>query len=129
VLANEREQFYLYGVMRLVPLRAPGVTLTAIAADSLGQRGVRVTQTGRPDVDLYVDASGRLAHLRTRVPDAMSGKPAMEDVWLTGVIEADGVRWPRSVRLTLDGKPYFELELRTLRLMPRLDDPLLAGPP
>jgi hypothetical protein len=128
VLANEREQFYLYNVMRLVPLRAPGVTLTAIAANSLGQRGVRVTQAGRPDVDLYVDAGGRLAHLRTRVTDAMSGNPAVEDVWLAGVVEAAGVRWPRSIRLTLDGKPYFELEIRTLRALPRLEDPLLAGP-
>jgi hypothetical protein len=129
VLANEREQFYLYNVMRLVPLRAPSVTLTAIAADSLGQRGVRVTQAGRPDVDLYVDGTGRLAHLRTRVTDAMSGNPAVEDVWLGGVVEADGVRWPRSVRLTLDGKPYFELEIRTLRVLPRLQESLLAGPP
>jgi hypothetical protein len=128
VLANEREQFYLYNVMRLVPLRAEGVTLTGIAPDSLGQRGVRVTQSGRPDVDIYVDSTGRLAHLRTRVTDAMSGNPAVEDVWLAGVVEADGVRWPRSVRLTLDGAPYFELQIRTLRVMPRLEEAWLAGP-
>src|ERR671914_196100 len=94
VLANEREQFYLYDVMRLVSLRAPGAQLSGIAPDSLGQRGVRVTRAGRPDVDVYVDGTGRLAHLRARVTDAMSGKPAIEDVWLAGVIEADGVRWP-----------------------------------
>jgi hypothetical protein len=128
VLANEREQFYLYSVMRLVPLRAPGAELSVIAPDSLGQRGVRVTQAGRSDVDLYVDSTGRLAHLRTRVTDAMSGNPAVEDVWLAGVVEADGVRWPRSVRLTLDGAPYFELEIRTLRVMARLDEAGLAGP-
>jgi hypothetical protein len=127
VLANEREQFYLYSVVRLVPLRAPGVQLSLIASDSLGQRGVRVTQAGRPDVDLYVDSTGRLAHLRTRVTDAMSGNPAAEDVWLAGVVEADGVRWPRSIRLTLNGAPYFELEIRTLRVMAALDEALLAG--
>lgn len=128
VLANEREQFYLYNLMRLVPLRAPGVTLSPIAPDSLGQRGVRVTKAGRPDVDLYVDGSGRLAHLRTRVTDAMSGNPSVEDVWLAGSVDADGVHWPRSIQLTLDGKPYFELEIRTLHVMGRLEDPLLAGP-
>jgi hypothetical protein len=128
VLANERDQFYLYNVMRLVPLRAPGVQLGVAAPDSLGQRGVRVTQAGRPDVDIYVDSTGRLAHLRTRVPDAMSGNPAVEDVWLAGTVEADGVRWPRSIRLTLDGAPYFELEIRTLRVTARLEDALLAGP-
>jgi hypothetical protein len=111
-----------------VPLRASGVQLSPIAPDSLGQRGVRVTLAGRPEVDVYVDSTGRLAHLRMRVTDAMSGNPAVEDVWLRGVVEADGVRWPRSVRLTLDGAPYFELEIRTLRVMPRLDEPFLAGP-
>jgi hypothetical protein len=128
MLANEREQFYLYSVMRLVPLRAPAVQLTAIPPDSLGQRGVRATQPGRPDVELYVDELGRLAHLRLRVTDAMSGQPALEDAWLSGAVEAGGVRWPRSVRITLDGKPYFDMEIRTLRTLARLDDPLLAGP-
>jgi hypothetical protein len=47
---------------------------------------------------------------------------------LAGTIEADGARWPRNVRLTLDGARYFELEIRTLRVLLRLDEPLLAGP-
>jgi len=128
MLANEREQFYLYSVMRLVPLRAPNVQLVAIPPDSLGQRGVRATQPDRPDVELYVDELGRLAHLRLRVTDAMTGRPALQDVWLAGSIEADGVRWPKSVRITLDGKPYFDMEIRALRTLSRLDDPLLAGP-
>lgn len=128
MLANERDEFYLYEVMRLVPLRAPTVTLTRVAPDSLGQAGVRARQAGRPDVTLYVDARGRLAHLRTRIVDAASGKPVEQDVWLAGAIEADGVRWPRELRLTLGGAPYFDLTLRSLRVLPRLQDSLLAGP-
>jgi hypothetical protein len=128
VLANEREQFYLYSVMRLVPLREPGVQLMRIPPDSLGQNGVRATQAGRPQVDLYFDGTGRLARIRAQVTNPMHGHTVTEDVWLAGVVEADGVRWPRSIRLTLDGKPYFELQIRTLRVLPRLDDPLLAGP-
>jgi hypothetical protein len=58
----------------------------------------------------------------------MSGNPAVEAVWLVGAVEAGGVRWPRSVRPTLDGAPYFELEIRTLRVMAGLDEALLAGP-
>lgn len=58
----------------------------------------------------------------------MPRDPEVEDVSLAGVVEVDGVRWPRSVRLTLDGAPYFELEIRTLRVMPRLVEPLLVGP-
>jgi hypothetical protein len=39
------------------------------------------------------------------------------------------VRWPRSIRLTMNGAPYFALTLRTLRAAERVTDPRLAGPP
>jgi hypothetical protein len=127
VVANERDEFYLYSIIRLVPLRASGVRLTAIEPDSLGQRGLRVSQAGRPDVDLYVDGTGRLAHLRALVTDALSGSPATQDFWLAGTIEASGVRWPRSLRLLQNGVVYFELEIKSLQVLPRLEDPVLEG--
>jgi len=129
MLANERDEFYLYDVMRLVPLRAPGVTLTPVAPDSLGQAGFRAEQPGRPPVEVYVDADGRLAHLRTRVQDPSGGAPQRQDVWLAGTLEAGGVRWFREMRLTMNGAPYFGLTLRSLRVLPRVDDRRLSGPP
>lgn len=129
LLASERDEFYLYDVMRLVPLRAPGVTLTAIAPDSLGQAGFRAEQPGRPAVEVYVDARGRLAHLRTLVQDAGGGAPTRQDVWLSGTTQAGGVRWFREMRLTTNGAPFFDLTIRSLRVLPRADDPRLAGPP
>jgi len=129
MLANERDEFYLYEVMRLVPLRAPGVTLTAVPPDSLGQAGFRAEQPGRPPVEVYVDSAGRLAHLRITVQDPSGGAPVRQDAWLGGVIEAGGVRWPRELRLTMNGAPYFDLTLRSFRVLPRVDDPRLSGPP
>ena len=129
MLASERDEFYLYDVMRLVPLREPGVSLAVAAPDSLGQPGVRVERAGRPAVTLYVDGGGRLAHLRTEVRDPAGGAPVTQDVWLAGEIAADGVRWPRELRITQNGAPFFALTLRTLRVRPRVDDPRLAGPP
>jgi hypothetical protein len=128
LLANERDEFYLYDVMRLVPLRAPGVRLTTVPADTLGQPGFRAEQAGRPAVELHVDAGGRLAHLRTQVRDPGGGAPVWQDVWLAGVVEADGVRWPRELRLTMNGAPYFALAIDSLRTAARLDDARLAGP-
>lgn len=128
LLATERTEFYLYDVMRLAPLRAPGVTLTPIAPDSLGQAGLRVQKAGRPDVDIFVDGEGRLAHLRTKLPDTTSGALVQQDIWLAGIVEAEGVRWPKEIRLTQNGAPYFDLSVRTLRVLPRLQDPLLRGP-
>lgn len=128
MLASEREEFYLYSVMRLVPLRDPGVTLTAIPADSLGQRGIRASRAGRPDAELFVDGAGRLAHVRMVLPAGDSGQPVRQDVWLDGSIEAEGVRWPRAIRITQDGAPFFDLALRSLRVQRTVSDPLLAGP-
>jgi hypothetical protein len=128
MLANERDEFYLYDVMRLLPLRDAEITLTAIAPDSLGQAGFRAERPGRPAVELYVDDKGRLAHLRTRVQDPGGGAAVRQDLWLGGTVEAEGVRWPAEIRITMDGAPYFGLALRNLRIQPRLDDVRLRGP-
>jgi hypothetical protein len=128
MLATERDEFYLYDVMRLVPLREPGVTLTAIASDSVGQPGFRAERAGRPATDLHFDSTGRLAHLRTRVADPAGGPSVMQDIWLSGEIESAGVRWPRDLRIYLNGQPFFALTLRTLRVHNRVEDPRLKGP-
>ena len=128
MLATERDEFYQYDVMRLVPLRESGVTLTVIPPDSLGQAGFRAERAGRPAVELYVDATGRLAHLRTHVADPAGGPAVLQDTWLSGEIESAGVRWPRDLRITLNGQPFFALTLRTLRVHRRLEDPRLRGP-
>lgn len=128
VLANERDAFFLYSVMRLVPLRGPGVTLGALPKDSAGERGILIRQRGRPDVELYVDAAGRTSRIRMQVRDAATGAPVVQDAWLGGTIEDGGVRWPRTLRLTHGGAPYFDLTLRTFRVLPAIRDTLLAGP-
>lgn len=99
-----------------------------MAPDSLGQAGIRAERPGRPAVELYVDREGRLAHLRTRVRDPGGGEAVWQDLWLDGTLEAEGVRWPAAIRITMAGAPYFDLALRNLRVQPRLDDPRLRGP-
>ena len=75
-----------------------------------------------------MDGAGRLAHLRVVLPDGYDGRPVRQDVWLAGSIEAEGVRWPRTIRITQDGAPFFDLALRSLRVQPAVTDTLLAGP-
>jgi hypothetical protein len=128
MLANERDAFYLYSVMRLVPLREPGVRLVTLPADSAGNAGFGARQRGRPDVDVYVDGEGRVVRLRTTVAHPITGAPARQELHFSGTIAADAIRWPRTLRITLDGAPYFDLHMRNLRVLSRLDDPLLSGP-
>jgi hypothetical protein len=128
VLASERDEFYLYDVMRLVSLEHTGVALVETPPDSLGHPGFRAIQNGRPDVDLYVDAEGRLAHISVLVANPGGGAPMRQDAWLEGSLESGGVRWPRTLRLTMAGQPYFDLTMRALRVLPRLQDAVFAGP-
>jgi hypothetical protein len=70
-----------------------------------------------------------LSHLRTEVRHPSGGPSARQDLWLTGVIESEGVRWPREIGITMNGAPYFTLTIRSLRVQPRIDDARLNGPP
>lgn len=128
VIANERDAFFLYDVIRLVSLRDSSVRLSRISADSLGQRGFRAEQPGRPAVELFVDSTGRLSHVRLTVADPEGGPPVRQDAWLDGELASGGIRWPRRLRLTMNGAPYFDLRMRDLRVSDRISDPLLSGP-
>jgi hypothetical protein len=128
LIANERDAFFLYDVIRLVSLRDSSVRLSRIPADSLGQRGFRAEQPGRPAVELFIDSTGRLSHVRLTVADPGGGPPVRQDAWLDGELASGGIRWPQRLRLTMNGAPYFDLRMRDLRVSDRINDPLLSGP-
>ncbi len=106
MLASERDQFDLYSVMRLLPLREPGVRLSA-----MGPRSLRVERDGRPDVELTFDGSGSLDRLRVELHDPVSDRKVVEKITFTGLLEAGGVRWPRRMSITRDSAAFFDLEL------------------
>lgn len=128
VIANERDAFFLYDVIRLVALRDSSVRLSRTSADSLGQRGFRAEPPGRPAVELFVDSTGRLSHIRLMVADPGGGPPVRQDAWLDGELASGGIRWPQRLRLTMNGAPYFELRMRDLQVSDRIRSPLLSGP-
>lgn len=127
ILTEERHQFYLYSLLRLLPLQAPGVKLTRTVSDSAGNSGLLVESPGRLQVTMYFDRDGRVVRLRTTFA-VDSGPVERQDIRLEGTIESGGVRWFRRMVIDRGRKPYFELEVRTLQTLPRLTDPLLRGP-
>jgi hypothetical protein len=122
LVAHERDQFYLYHLMRLAPLLEPGFTLTALGRGADSLQGVRVTHAGRPDVSLFFDDKARLARLESRVTDPGSGNEMGQVATTSGVIEGAGLRWPRRIEMTWDGKPYFDVELLEFLPLPGLPD-------
>lgn len=126
MLADEQHQFYLYSLIRALPLRDPESKLKAVPTDSEGHAGLKVTRDGRPEVTLHFDADGRVCRVMSQVLD-QPGKRVTQVMLLSGTMESSGVRWFRQLRITRDGQPYFELELKDLQALKRLDDPLLSA--
>jgi hypothetical protein len=80
LVAHEREQFYLYYLMRLAPLRSPTFDLAALPSSSTGESGLRVKAQGRPEVDLFFDPAGTLTRLRTRLRKPGSAAEVLRSV-------------------------------------------------
>jgi hypothetical protein len=128
-MEHERAQFYLYSVLRLLPLREPGVRLAALPADSAGSPGFRAQRPGWPAVEIYLGRDGRPARLRNAVVEPGTGRTVAQDMWLEGAMVADGVRGPARYRLTWDGRPYFDVTLTGLEARPSLGETLTPPSP
>jgi hypothetical protein len=108
-LVEEQHQFYLYSLLRLLPLRDTAVTLTSLPADSIGEPGILVHRAGRLDVALYFGADQRVSRMHTRFASLPGSPSDDEEVRLEGTVEIAGVAWFRQMRITRNGKPYFDL--------------------
>lgn len=128
LLAEEQHQYYLYSLLRLVPLKEKGVKLHPVFPDSMGNSGFRVERAGRLPVTMYFDSAGRVMRLVTRfaLPGPVAGDAQV--VRLYGSVESEGVRWFRRMEILRAGKPYFDLEIDSLSVKPAINDSLLAGP-
>jgi len=122
-LANERVQFALYSIVRLVPLLGDDYHLAALPAEG-GFSALRIAHAGRPDVDAFFAADGRLVRLRTAIIDPDSAHMVDERIELSGTIESNGVRWPRALGMTQDGRPFFNVELTEFEALPSLPETL-----
>jgi hypothetical protein len=109
MVANERDQFYLYSVLRLEPLRDPGVVLTPLTGT--GTIGLRVERRGRPDVEIFFDRNWHPTHLRARVSDPAGEAAILEELRFEGTMFSNGVRWPKRIRIYQGDPLYFDLEI------------------
>jgi len=129
LVSHERDQFYLYFLLRLAPLTAPEYVLESLPADAQGHPGFRVKRAGRPTVDMFFDTAHRPIRLVCEVTDPGSTQTRRQEMTLSGDLEAGGLRWPRELSITWDGRPYFDLTVSNLRVLPRLEDARFADPP
>lgn len=124
---EERHQFYLYSLLRLVTLKEPGVGLVARPPDVSGHPGILVARAARLPVELYFDKNGRVVRMFTTFATNNGKLGDAEDILLSGEIGAGGIKWFRRMVIQRAGKPYFEMEITALRVKSSLADPMLAG--
>jgi hypothetical protein len=125
VLENERDEFYLYSLMRLLPLLDSAMRLAGQPKSEDGLDVIRVSRPERPDVDLFFDADSRLRRLSLETLDPVTNTRRRQNVKLDGEIESKGIRWFRQLAITWENEPYFELTISTLDVLPGLVDPRL----
>ena len=108
-VAHERDQLYVLSLMRLLPLREAGVELSMVSPRTLLVRHPR-----RPDVEATFGDDGRLTVLRTTISHPEDNSDIVYELRLGGSIAGGGLTWPRTMRVTHDGKPTLELEITSL---------------
>ena len=128
ILAEEQHQYYLYSLLRLVPLKDNGVTLHAVFPDSAGNAGFRVERAGRLPVVMYFDSAGQVVRMVTQfaLPGPVAGDPQV--LSFQGSTTSNGVRWFKRMEILRAGKRYFDLDVDSLATKRAIEDPLLAGP-
>ena len=117
MLANERDQFYLYAVVKILLLTDPAVRLSPVRIGG-EVRGLSVTQPDRNDVQIFFNSAGRPTHLTTTVVDPATGKRMAEEMQFDGIIESAGVSWPRRILIKQAGALFFELEITEFAVTP-----------
>lgn len=129
-LAHEREQFFLYFLLRLAPLLDDariGVRLVAPEMD--GTRRIVIEAPGRMPVTLWIAPNGEVTSMANDIVEPGTGAIKRQRLWFSGRVTAAGFQWPARIRITHDGEPYFDLSIRRFAVARTLRDPLWAGPP
>jgi hypothetical protein len=104
-LRHERQQYAIYGLLQIAlqvgPRSRSDPSRTIIVKDA-------------PETRFLFDAAGRPVRAYNKVADPEGGPELIpQEFRFSGVIEDDGVKWPRRIEILQRGRPYFTLELET----------------
>lgn len=118
---HENQQFSLYSVMLLAPLKDAAVKVEETAPGTDGARNLHVEHPDAPPMDLRFDASGKLVRAAYSVRDPKGGAAPIPQVAdFSGEMTSNGVKWPKRISITQNGAPYFDLTLATFEARPEI---------
>ncbi len=118
---HENQQYALFGVMTLVPLKEAGVKVEETARGEDGVRNLHVEHPKAPPMDLSFDKSGKLVRAAYSVTDPAGGAAPLAMVAeFSGEIDSNGVKWPKKISIKQNDKPYFDLDIATFEARPNI---------
>lgn len=111
---HENQQFALYSLMLLAPLKDPAAKVAEQPVGADGTRAIKATLSNGLGGELEFDATGKLARagLVVRDPEG-DGPDIVETVTFSGEVVSNGVKWPKRISIAQGGAPYFDLEIAT----------------
>lgn len=110
---HENQQFGLYKLMLLAPLKEAGATVTEDPVGADGTRAIKAALPGGPAGELEFDAAAKLVRAGMVVRNPAGGPDIVETVKFSGEIVSNGVKWPKRITIEQNGAPYFDLEIAT----------------
>jgi hypothetical protein len=109
MLKHERQQFAVYGLMRLLPARG---RIVARRATTGGRTLLRVAHPRAPITDLVFAPDGTLIEARNRVADPSGNTAEIDQLFrFSGHVTEDGLSWPRRIEILQRGRLYFTLDI------------------
>ena len=112
---NENQLLGLYSFMLLAPLKAGDVKEQPVGAD--GTRAIQATFHGQ-GVELEFDATGKLVRAGGSVRDPKGGADIAQIATFSGEVESNGVKWPKTISITQNGAPFYDLEITHFEALP-----------
>lgn len=131
-LAATKATFYHKATDTLLPLREPGVELSLLKPEKVGDRpavGLKLSRKDRPDVLLYFDRdSGQLLKSVMATPEPGADKGSATEYFYSDYKDFDGIKLPAKTTAKRDGKTVHQTEIVEFRRLPKVDDRMFLIP-
>jgi len=91
--------------------------------------GIRISKKGQKDISMYFDKKTNLVvKTEMRTLDAQSGQEVLQEKYIIGYQEKNGMKVAKRVEIQKDGKAFMDIEILETQPFERLDDATFAKP-
>ena len=129
-LKEKHFQLYVDQLSQLTPLLKPGVKLSPLGEVKVMDKeavGVKVTQEGKRDVNLYFDKNSSLL-VKTEYEVKEMGMAQTQEAVFSNFKKINGVMQAQQVLIFRDAKKFVESEVTSMELLEKIDSGAFEQP-